>query len=68
MKLDRIILYENILAVLFMIGIILDIINEKLLYGYLPSEFVGYFFWFSLGAYLGFKICKIEFKKRIKNG
>lgn len=48
-----------------MLGVVLDVINEKLLDSYLPSEFVGYFFWFSLGLFLGYKICKQGMKTKI---
>lgn len=67
MRKERFNLYENIIAVLFMIGIVLDVINKKLLKNLIPEEIVGYFFWFTLGLFLGYKICKQGMKTKINN-
>ncbi len=67
MRKERFNLYENIIAVLFMIGIVLDVINKKVLKNLIPEEIVGYFFWFTLGLFLGYKICKQGMKTKINN-
>lgn len=57
-------LFNKILAAFFMLNIVLDIINEKILGSSIPVEIVGYLFWLSLGLYLGFELCKyLVFKK-----
>lgn len=57
-------LFNKILAAFFMLNIVLDIINEKILASSIPVEIVGYLFWLSLGLYLGFELCKyLVFKK-----
>lgn len=53
--------YEKGINIFFMINIVLDTINEKLLYSAIPVEIIGYLFWLSLGLFLGFKLCKYEF-------
>ena len=59
--------YDKVLAMFFMINIFLDIINKKVLNSVIPNEIIGYLFWISLGLYLGFQICKYEFKRVLKN-
>lgn len=55
--------YEKSLAAFFIISIILDVVNNRLLNSFIPTEIVGYLFWLSLGLYLGFKLCKYEFTR-----
>jgi hypothetical protein len=56
-------LYEKGIALFFIFNIVFDVVNEKLLYSIVPSEILTYFFWLSLGLYLGFRLCKYEFKR-----
>ncbi len=66
MKNDRIKIYDSIVSYLFIIGLTSDIINTFLFNNYVPSLYIGYFFWFSLGIYGGFNLCKWEVKKFLK--
>jgi len=59
--------YDKGLVVFFMINLFLDVINKKILYSTIPSEIVGYLFWLSLGLFLGFKLCKYEYSRTLKN-
>lgn len=62
----RIIIIENVLAILFLIALVLDLINKYILRNYIPNEIIAYFFWFFIGLFIGFKICKLEFIKNEK--
>ena len=53
--------YEKTITGFFMINIVFDIINKKLLESRVPTEIVGYMFWLSLGLFLGFRLCKYEY-------
>lgn len=55
--------YEKFFAAFFIINLFLDVLNRKLLNSSIPSEIVGYLFWLSLGLYLGFQLCKYEYKR-----
>ena len=59
-------LYQQCLAVFFIINLFLDIINKKILNSAIPSEIVGYLFWLSLGLFLGFKLCKYEYSRTLR--
>lgn len=59
-------IYEKGLALFFMINIVFDFINKKLLNSVVPKEIVGFMFWLSLGLYLGFQLCKYEYKRVLK--
>ena len=58
--------YEKGLALFFMINIFFDVINTKFLNSIVPVKIVGYMFWLSLGLYLGFRLCKYEFRRVLK--
>ncbi|KIC01722.1 hypothetical protein OA88_12370 [Flavobacterium sp. JRM] len=53
-------LYNTIITSIFIFGLIL---NTFLFNDYIPTKIIEYFFWFSLGAYLGFNLLKWEIKK-----
>ncbi|AYN04572.1 hypothetical protein EAG11_10650 [Flavobacterium sp. 140616W15] len=55
--------YNTIITTVFIFGLISDIINTFLFNDYIPSKIIEYFFWFSLGAYLGFNLLKLEINK-----
>ena len=63
---NRIKFYDSAVSYLFIIGLISDIINTFLFNNYIPSIFLEYFFWLSLGLYGGFNLCKWEVKKILK--
>ncbi len=51
------------ITLFFMINLFLDIFNKKILNSVIPVEIVGYLFWFSLGLFSGFKLCKYEYSQ-----
>lgn len=51
---------EKIINVIFILSIVSDLVNEKLLDKMFPEYSTSYFFWFSLGLYFGFKLYKRE--------
>lgn len=59
--------YEIGLTTFFGVNLFLDIINEKLLNSAIPHEIVVYLFWISLGLFLGFRLCKYEYSRALKN-
>jgi hypothetical protein len=59
-------IYQQCLAVFFIVALFLDVINKKLLGSTIPTEIVSYLFWLSLGLYLGFRLCKYEYSNAIK--
>lgn len=54
-------IYQQGLALFFIVSLVFDIINKKLLESRVPTEIVGYMFWLSLGLFLGFRLCKYEY-------
>jgi hypothetical protein len=59
-------IFQQLLAVFFIIGLFLDSINIKVFNSAIPSEIVDYFFWLSLGLFLGFRICKYEYNQALR--
>lgn len=57
--------YEAVLAIAFITSIALFIANDFIGYK-VPKEFLGYFFWLSLGLWLGFQLYKQEHKRLYK--
>lgn len=55
--------FEKCILFFLMFNLVFDIINKKILNSIVPIEIIGYLFWLSLGLFLGFQICKYEFKK-----
>ena len=55
--------YEKCLAIFFIFNIIFYILNEDFLVYIVPKDISGYMFWLSLGLYLGFQLCKYEYKR-----
>jgi hypothetical protein len=62
----RIKLIETIIDGFFIINIVFLILDKWFLNFVIPKDIVGYFFWLSLGLWLGFQWCKYE-AKRILN-
>lgn len=60
-------IYDKLIASFFILNLFLDVINEKILDSFIPNEIVGYLFWLSLGLFLGFQLCKFEYKKSLKS-
>lgn len=58
--------FDKGIAIFFMINLFLDIINKKALNSAIPDEIACYLFWFSLGLFLGFKLCKYEYSRTLK--
>jgi hypothetical protein len=48
-----------ILVINLIISILLSSIGQEIII----SEFISYYFWLSLGLFLGFQLCKYECKK-----
>lgn len=55
--------FDKGLAALFIINIFLNVFNDKILKSLIPLEIISYSFWLSLGLYLGFQLCKYEYKR-----
>jgi hypothetical protein len=51
-----------ILVINLIISILLSSVGQEIII----SEFISYYFWLSLGLYLGFQLCKYECKKLLK--
>lgn len=58
--------FDKGLAVFFMLNLFLDVINKKILQSVIPGDLISYLFWLSTGLYLGFQLCKYEYKQVIK--
>ncbi len=56
----KVILIEKIISILLTINIILVILNNENFFLIFYSDLINYFFWLSLGIYIGFKLCKKE--------
>ncbi|MCC6181581.1 MAG: hypothetical protein IT237_07090 [Bacteroidia bacterium] len=50
--------YEKGLVVFFGVNLVFTLVNEKV--NLIPFEISGYFFWLSLGLYLGFRLVRWE--------
>lgn len=59
------ILYETILLILSILSIVFTYLNTKLKIG-IPPAILGYAFFLSVGLYLGFLLCKNEYKRALK--
>lgn len=59
--------FQQSLAAFFILCLFLDIINSKILNSAISNEIIGYLFWLSLGMFLGFKLCKNEYSRILKN-
>ena len=51
-----------VLVINLIISILLTSVGQEII----VSEFISYYFWLSLGLYLGFQLCKYECKKLLK--
>lgn len=56
-------IFDRSISMLFAIGILLPIINKEILNSFIPNEIVNCCFCFTLGLYIGFQICKYEYRK-----
>lgn len=63
----RFVIYERVIYYFLICNLIFIIINRELLKFKLPEFIQGYLFFFSLGLYIGFILCKDEYKRAIKN-
>lgn len=59
----RLKIFEAIVSGNFLFSLFLYIVNEDYLEYAIPKDIAGYIFWLSLGLYLGFRLCKYEFKR-----
>ncbi len=53
--------YHKAIVIFFGISFVFTLVNEKMLL--VPFELSGYFFWLSLGLYLGFRLCWYEYSR-----
>lgn len=58
--------FQQCLSLFFVINLFLDVINNKILNSAIPSEIVDYMFWLSLGLFLGFMLCKYEYRQSLR--
>lgn len=58
-------IYQWIIGVNFLFNIIFYPLNEDY-FKIIPKDIAGYMFWSSLGLWLGFELCKYEFKRLIR--
>lgn len=69
---SRIHILENSLVLLLIVDVIIYFFNKEILNLAISIKLLDYLFWFSLGLYLGFKLCKYEvikvWKEHNKNG
>lgn len=59
-------IYEGSIVIFFFINMVFYIINMNFLNFWFPKDIAGYFFWLSLGLYLGFQFCKYEVNRIMK--
>jgi hypothetical protein len=64
----RLIIYDWVISIIFILGIILDLLNELIFDEKISKEFVSYFFWFSIGLWIGSKIYKSEIMRMWEQG
>jgi hypothetical protein len=60
-------IYEGVISINFLLNLVFYIVNEDYFQYVIPKEIAGYMFWLSLGLYLGFQLCKYEFRRVWKN-
>ncbi len=57
---------EKIIVIIFVISLYFYIFNKDFLYSFFSEKISGYFFWLSLGLFLGFQLCKYELIRVLK--
>jgi hypothetical protein len=61
----RLLLFEKGFTVFFLINFAIMVLCKNILLSVFPQDIRNYFFWLSMGLYIGFLVCKNEFKKLI---
>ena len=59
----RLQIYERLVTAFFLLNIAFYILNKDFFNYIVPKDIEGYMFWISLGLYLGFQLCKYEYKR-----
>lgn len=52
--------YKNAVLLFFVLNLLFDLINEKVLNGFFSKELVSYMFWLSMGLLLGYRLREWE--------
>ena len=61
-KWNRFILIEGLIGCNFIFSTVVFIVNDIVI-EFISRTNIGYYFWLSFGLFLGFHICKAEFKR-----
>lgn len=56
---------ENIIGILLFLNIVFYLINKEFLNSIFFSRIIDYAFWFFLGIFMGYQLCKIIIRKSI---
>ena len=59
-------IFEGIIAIFFFLNLVFQILNKNYFNYWIAKDVAGYFFWLSLGLYLGFQLCKFEVNRIMK--
>jgi hypothetical protein len=59
-------IYQSVIELFFAFCMVLAATVKIVKKTLLPPNIVGYLFWFSLGIYLGFQLCKYIYNKELK--
>jgi len=59
----RLLLVEKGISIFFLLNLAIIILGKNVLLSVFPLDVRNYFFWLSMGLYLGFLLCKNEYKK-----
>jgi uncharacterized membrane protein len=60
---SRVILIQKVIAIFFVLNFILAVLNTTIFKGFIPFDITAYFFFLSLGIFIGFNVCLNEINK-----
>jgi hypothetical protein len=52
--------FKNAVLLFFILNLLFDLINEKILNSFFSKELVSYMFWLSIGLLLGYRLSEWE--------
>ncbi len=60
---NRVILIQKVIAIFFVLNFVLAVLNTTSFKGIMPFDISAYFFFLSLGIFIGFNVCLNEINK-----